>query len=40
MSSNNAVTQLDLLLGLDFRRVLGDALCDERGFARRLSRVA
>ena len=27
------------LLGLDFRRVLGDALCDERGLARRLPRV-
>jgi hypothetical protein len=26
-------------LGLHFRRVLGDALCDERGLARRLPHV-
>ena len=31
--------KLDPLLGLHFRSVLGDALCDERGLARRLSRV-
>ena len=30
---------LDPLLGLDFRNVLGDAVCDERGLARRLSRL-
>ncbi len=32
--------KLDPLLGLHFRNVLGDALRDERGLARRLSRVA
>ena len=31
--------KLDPLLGLHFRNVLGDALCAERGLARRLSRV-
>ena len=39
VSSINAA-QLDPLLGLDFRNVLGDALRAERGLARRLSRVA
>ena len=29
-----------VLIGLNFRNVLGDALCDERGLARRLSRIA
>ena len=29
----------DAFLGLHFRHVLGDALCDEWGLARRLSRV-
>jgi len=32
--------KLDPLLGLHFRNVLGDALCDERGLARRVSLVA
>ena len=32
--------KLDPLLGLHFRNVLGDALRPQRGFARRLSRVA
>ena len=32
-------TKLGPLLGLHFRNVLGDALCAERGLARRLSRV-
>jgi hypothetical protein len=31
--------KLDLAPGLNFRRVLGDALRDERGLARRLSRI-
>jgi hypothetical protein len=32
--------KLDPILGLHFRNVLGDALCDERGLARSVSRVA
>jgi hypothetical protein len=32
--------KLDRLPGLHFRNVLGDALRDERGLARRLSRIA
>src|ERR1700682_5494426 len=31
-------SKFDQLLGLDFSNVLGDALCDERGLARRLPR--
>ena len=38
--TEKALAQLAPLLGLDFRNVLGDALCDERGLARRLSHVA
>jgi hypothetical protein len=38
--SGSVTLKLDPLLGLDFRNVLGDALCAERGLARRLPRVA
>jgi len=38
--SRGKTPKLDPLLGLHFRNVLGDVLCDERGFARRLSHIA
>jgi hypothetical protein len=39
-SFDSGETEFDLLPRLDFRRVLGDALRDERGLARRLSGLA
>ena len=38
-TSGGMTAKLDPLLGLDFRNVLRDALCAERGLARRLSRL-
>src|ERR1700748_2185780 len=37
--SQRTAPVIDTFLGIDFRNVLGDALCDERGLACRVSRV-